>query len=316
MAVSRSNDRATDHPGGNMRFAARTITAVAALMTLAAATACSSGLTIPSDDDGNNPAGGSGATALDSALSGGGRTRIEIHLLPGTLVAREVHVERDDQEEKLVSRISGLDPVAGTVTLELGGLTVTYGAGTRFRTDEESHESRSAWEAAVRQELDAGRRPLIEVRRNPSAEPQSPDDPSFIARDLRLEEEDDDGPKIEIYVDDDNLRSGASSAVLRVLGLDIVVDDSASSGTSSVEFEMGVTGVDVAGGTLVLSNGTRVLVTAETAISAEGDLFTLAATADAVTLGRPVRAEGRGTVASSEGPTVIAATSLKIEVDD
>ena len=79
---------------------------------------------------------------------------------------------------------------------------------------------------------------------------------------------------------------------------------------------MTVTSVDVGAGVLTLSNGTQVLVTGATAISGEGDLFTLAATADAVTLGRPVRAEGRGTVQSAGPPAVIAASSIKIEVDD
>jgi hypothetical protein len=57
-------------------------------------------------------------------------------------------------------------------------------------------------------------------------------------------------------------------------------------------------------------------VTAGTAISAEGDLLTLESTAAAVAQGRPVRAEGRGAVESPGSPTVIVASSLKIEVDD
>ena len=144
--------------------------------------------------------------------------------MPGSLVASEVHLEADDNEEKIVSTVSAIDPGAGTVTLDLGGLTVAYGAGTRFRTDEESHESRTAWEAAVRGQLEAGRRPLIEARRNSSGDPQSPSDPTFVAADLRLEN-DSDEPKIEIFVDGDNLQGGSgTSAVLRVLGLDIQVN--------------------------------------------------------------------------------------------
>jgi hypothetical protein len=238
-----------------------------------------------------------------------------------------VRVEADDAEEKIVSEVTAIDPAQGTLTLELGGLVVGYGAGTRFRTESESHESRSAWEALVQSEIAAGRWPLVEARRNPPAAPQSPDDPSFPATDLRVENEPDE-PKIEIYVDGDNLVSGSDSeVVLRVLGLSITVsdrtrlgpDDNGGSGQPSgatVEFEMGVASVDVAGGTLTLSNGTVVKLTAATAISPEGDLLTLEATAAAVAGGSAVRAEGRGEAQSSSSPTVIVASSLKIEVDD
>ena len=85
---------------------------------------------------------------------------------------------------------------------------------------------------------------------------------------------------------------------------------------AGVEFEMGVASVDAAAGTLTLSNGTVVRVTAATAISPEGDLLTLESAAAAVGQGRPVRAEGRGAVESLGSPTVILASSLKIEVDD
>ena len=84
----------------------------------------------------------------------------------------------------------------------------------------------------------------------------------------------------------------------------------------SVEFEMGVASVDAGGGTLTLTNGTLILVTGGTAISPEGDLLDLTSTAAAVTRGRPVRAEGRGTVESAGPPSVVAASTLKIEVDD
>jgi hypothetical protein len=311
-----------------MRPTARILPAVAAIMTTTAASACSSDLTIPSDSGSENPTQRSAATVLDSTLSTGSG-RVEIELFPGQLVAREVHVEADDDEEKIVSNVRAINPGQGTISLELGGLTVSYGAGTRFRTETESHESRGTWEAAVQSELAAGRRPPIEARRNPSGSPQAPDDPTFIAADLRLEN-DTDEPKIEIFVDGDNLESvsGSSVAVIRVLGLAIELngrtqlgndDDGNGAGQpagSSVEFEMGVKSVDAAAGTLTLSSGTVVRVTSASVISLEGDLFTLESTADAVARGRPVRAEGRGTVESAGPPTVIAATSLKVEVDD
>ncbi|HWB40533.1 MAG TPA: hypothetical protein VG500_04700 [Gemmatimonadales bacterium] len=309
-----------------MRFVTRSIPLFAVLAFTPAATACSDS-TSPSNSDGG-AAAGSAVVTVDSALGGGGTTRIEIELFPGELVAREVHVEDDDAEEKLVSVATAIDPAQGTVTLELGGLAVSYGAGTRFRTETQSQESRATWEALVESEIAAGRRPLVEARRNPSAAPQAPDDASFTAADLRLESGLDE-PKIEIYVDGDNLGSvsGSTAAVLRVLGLSITVngrtslgpDDDGGQGApggSGVEFEMGVASVDAAAGTLTLSNGSLVRVTSSTTIDPAGDLFTLESAATAVAQGRPVRAEGRGTVESAGPPSVILASTLKVEVDD
>lgn len=301
-----------------MRFTICTIAALAAVTSVVSG--CGSDAAGPS----NGP-GGSQRTAtfaIDSAL-GLGTSRIEIHLFPGELVAREAHVEADDLEEKIVSAVTAIDPGQGIITLDLGGLTLTYGAGTRFRTDAESNATRAAWEAAVQSELSAGRHPLIEARRNPPAAPQAPDDASFTAADLRLKTGAGD-PTIELYMDGDNLESASgTSAVLRVLGLVIevndrtsLVDDTAGGAAGSVEFGMGVTSVDAAAGTLTLANGTVVRVTSSTAISTAGDLLTLESTANAVGAGQPVRAEGRGTVESAGPPAVINAASLKIEVDD
>lgn len=309
-----------------MRYFTHVIPTLATFLTAAGAAACSSDAAGPSDP-GNGGSSASAVVTVDSALGSGGVTRIEIELFPGELVAREVEVEDDDAEEKIVSPVTAIDPAQGTLTLELGGLVIGYGTGTRFRTEGESHETRGTWEALVQSALDAGGRPLVEARRTPSGSPQAPDDASFIAADLRLEDEADE-PEIEIYVDGDNLVSadGTSEVVLRVLGLSIAVngrtrlgpDDNGGSGqpSGSVEFEMGVSSVDPAAGTLTLSNGTVIRVTGETAIDPEGDLLTVDATAAAVAQGRPVRAEGRGSIESPGTPAVIAASTLKIEVDD
>ncbi|MDH5283949.1 MAG: hypothetical protein OEW80_08705, partial [Gemmatimonadota bacterium] len=157
---------------------------------------------------------------FDSAL-GSGPARIEIKLLPGGLVAREVEVEPDDAEEKIVSTVTALDPAAGTITLALGGMTINYGSGTRFRTPSDSRVSRSEWEAAIAAALAGGGTPPVEARRNPGATPQDPGDPSFTALDLRLESQAEE-PKIEVYVDSDNLEPVASPppvSILRVFNL-------------------------------------------------------------------------------------------------
>jgi hypothetical protein len=302
----------------------RFLSILGALAIVTSAAACSSDASGPSES-GTGGAGASAVVTVDSALGAGGVSRIEIELFPGELVAREVEVESDDEEEKIESSVTAIDPGQGTITLALGGLTVSYGSSTRFRTEEESHESREVWEALIQQAIAAGREPQVEARRSASG-PQAPDDASFIATDLRLDDERDE-PKLELYVDGDNLVStDDASLVLRVLGLSITVNgrthlgpDDNGGGTgqpASVEFEMSVSSVDPNAGTLTLSSGTVVRVTEATAISAEGDLTTLQAASDAVAQGRPVRAEGRGTVESSGPPAVIVASTIKIEVDD
>jgi hypothetical protein len=213
-----------------MRIPSRAILALAAIITTMSVSACGSDLTTPSDSGSDTPADRSAVPVLDSIL-GLSSSRIEIELFPEELVAREVRVDAGADEEKIISSVTTIEPGQGTITLALGGLTISYGTGTRFRTETESQESRGVWEAAVQNQLAAGRRPLVEARRNPPASPQAPDDPTFIAADLRLED-DADQPKVEIHVDDDNLESGSggSAAVLRVLGLAIQVNGSTQVG--------------------------------------------------------------------------------------
>jgi hypothetical protein len=262
---------------------------------------------------------------FDSTL-GDGPARIEIKLLPGGLVAREVEVEPDDAEEKIVSTATAIDPAAGTITLSLGGMTVNYGAGTRFRTPSSSRVSRGEWEAAISAAINSGGQPPIEARRNPGATPQDPTDPSFTALDLRLESLADE-PKIEVYVDRDNLEPVASPpplAILRVFNLPIEITSSTELSlifpggqvpTGSIEFEARVIAVDETAGTLTLAGGTIVEVGTLT-FDPEGDLFSLSSTATAVAGGSLVRAEGRGTVSTAGPPATIAATEIKVEVDN
>lgn len=258
---------------------------------------------------------------FDSTL-GTGATRLEIKLVAGGLVAREVHVESDDAEEKITSQISAIDPVAGTVTLTLGGMVVSYGSGTRFRTPSRSRVSRSEWEAAVASALAAGQQPPVEARRTQPATPQAPTDGSFTASDLRIEDRVDE-PAIEVYVDGDNMQSVAAPppvAILTVFNLAIEItsgtsiglhspDGTASSG--AVEFQGTVSGADPVAGTITLAGGTVVTVSGVT-FDATGDLYSVDAVVSAVAAGKPVRAEGRGTAQSS---SAVTAESIKVEVD-
>lgn len=255
-----------------------------------------------------------------------GSPRVEIKLLAGTLVAREIEVEPDDAEEQVASRVTAIDPVAGTITLELGGLIINYGSSTRFRTPDESNVGRATWEAAIAAALGSGPGPWVEARRNPGAVPQSPDDPSFTALDLRLESEVDE-PKIEIYLSAANFETVATPppvARVRVLGLTIeitgttqlvAVNPPGQPPTGIVEFEGRIASVSESAGTFTLVGGTIVQVGSAT-FDPGGDLVTIAATAAAVGAGSDVRVEGRGSVATAGPPAVINATTVKVEVDN
>jgi len=258
----------------------------------------------------------------------GGTARIEIQFTTLTgPIAREVEVEPDDAEEKITSRVTAIDAVAGTVTLELGNLIVSYGASTRFRTPINSNVNRTNWEAEVRQELDAGRRPSIEARRNQPAAPQAPTVTTFSARDLRVTDAIDDA-KIEVYVDGDNLVQVSSPppvAILTVFGLPVQIVSSteirrilngAPQPGANVEFEGRLSSVNASAGTMTLTDGTVISISSSTTFEVNGDLTSLSAAAAAVLSGSPVRVEGVGTVQSVGPPRTIAASRVKIEVDD
>ncbi|MEO8635147.1 MAG: hypothetical protein ABI587_07710 [Gemmatimonadales bacterium] len=158
----------------------------------------------------------------------GGPRRIEVKLHPGTLVAREIEAEADDNEEKIEAQVTAIDPASGTVILALGGLVVGYTDATRFRTPSDSRVSRAAWEAAITDALAQGQQPPIEVRRIAPAAPQAPTDGAFAANDLRLADRVDE-PSIEIFVDADNLETTAAPppvAFLKILGITIDVTSS------------------------------------------------------------------------------------------
>lgn len=263
---------------------------------------------------------------FETEVVGTARIEIEFTALTG-LVAREIEVEPDDAEEKFVSRVTAMNTAAGTLTLELGGFVVSYGASTRFRTQSNSNVGRTAWESQIAAELSAGRRPSIEARRNQPATPQAPAVATFTAADLRLTNAIDDA-KIEVYVDADNFEDVASPpplAILRVFGLPVeivsstriqlILNGAPPQGTS-VQFEAQVTSVNASAATMTLSDGTIVQTSAGTTFDPEGDLLTLSAAASAVASGNFVRVEGSGTVQNAGPPRTIAATRVKIEVDD
>jgi hypothetical protein len=261
---------------------------------------------------------------FETDIASTARVEIKFTTLEG-LVAREIEVEPDDDEEKIVSRVIAIDPTSGSLTLELGTMGVRYDGSTRFRTPLNSNVSRTTWEAEVIQEVDAGRFPSIEARRNPPSSPQAPSLTVFLADDVRITD-DINETKIEVYVDRDNFTAVTNpppEAFLTVFGLSVEILSNTRlrrignpSPGVNVEFDGRVTSVNVSGRTMTLADGTIIQVGATTVFDPDGDLQTLAATSIAVLSGNIVRVEGDGTVQSAGPPRTIAATNVKVEIDD
>lgn len=279
-----------------------------------------------------------------------GPTRIEVRVIPGTLVARRVQIQVSDElarPEEVRSRVTAISATGdqGTVTLELGGLQIAFDAATRFRGDDDGSGGEHAvmmaddggggttladFVARVQADLAAGRHPAVKARRAAPAVPQAPDDATFLAGELRLDEENDHA-RLSLNVTGANLTTNPTpppDATLTLLGLSIELRT--SDGTTTIhaenedlegqqEFEGLVQSVDVTGNTVTLGDGTIVRLSAGTMIEArEGDdaedqhLGSLADVQAALTAGRTVKAEGEGLVASTM-PRTIDAVEIEFE---
>lgn len=261
--------------------------------------------------------------------------RVEIEVSPDGLVAREVELEeREDlgEEEKVESPVTAVEAGggAGTLTLALGDLRIGFDGATRFEVEGDDGEEDVSLEQFVERleaALAEGRQPFVEAERNPPADPQAPDDATFLARKLELEDPDDDR-KIEMNVDGDNLELNDApppEAWITVLGLRIEIREGVTELTEKeerpeedAEFEALVASVDVGAGTFTLDDGTVVRVVSGTRIE-EGDdedeLGSLQEVADALSAGEPVEAEGEGIVESLEPRTVVA-SEVEFEIED
>ncbi len=267
-------------------------------------------------------------TELDSILAGG-PARVEIKLINGSLVAREVEVkEREDMSDKeeIESRITAID-AAGNVTLALGGLVVGFDAGTQFEAEDGEHLTMQEFVTRVQDALAAGENPPVEAKRNPADAPQDPGDATFLATKLELDDEADED-EIEINVDGDNYANSTTQppdAFLTVLGLAIELD--VSGGVTEIESEIeddrdetefeGLV-KSVSGSSFTLTDGTVVNIVDDTEIEQSDDhdeLGSLAEVEQALAAGFVVEAEGEGVVIGSN-PLTISASEVEFEIED
>src|SRR6266576_687807 len=288
------------------------IASFTAVLVILVATACDHAST----DPGSSSIQFSRSISLPDAqgLLQTGPARVVVGVIPGTLVARRVEIETTDElarPEEIRSRISAISATAdqGTVTLELGGLQVGFNASTQFRPDEGDSDEHAAlmsdgdgggttladFVARVQADLAAGRHPALKARRTPPAPPQAPGNASFLASELRLDQ-DNDHPRIGLNVTGANLVTSPTpppDAMLKLLGL-------------SIE--------------LRLSGGTIIHIVSGTEFEAkEGDdddhLASLADVQAALAAGRAVKAEGEGLVTGTN-PRTLDAVKIEFEAKE
>lgn len=315
----------------------RRILTLACALAVAAVAACDDGVTGP--DAG--PVGTSDrsftrdvtSSEMEEALVSGTR-RVEIKLASDGLVARRVELERREEtsdDEKIESPVEAVEASggSGTLVLELGGLRIDFDEGTELEARDDGRLTVQQFVDRIETALAEGRRPSVEVKRRPAAEPQAPDDASFAPREIQLRSPDDDR-EIEINVDADNVESVASpppQAILTVLGLEIEVREGVTEirerlepdEEGDVDFEGLVASADPGAGTVTLVDGTRVRVVEGTEIDADGgdpeELASVQEVADALAEDRAVVAEGEG-VLESTSPRTITAVEAEFEIDD
>jgi hypothetical protein len=252
--------------------------------------------------------------------------RLEIEVRPGgpPWIAREVEIENDDDdEEKLESRIASADAAAGTLTLILGDLTVDVSGASRFRAEGSGDVSMAGFFERVDAALAAGRTPGVELRRRLPTEPQDPNDPGFLPRDVRLDDDAETG-ELEVLVDGRHVTTDSdSSGRITVFGIEIVVDRSLGSevgerteqGDGAVEVEGLVDTVDPAGGTVTVRGGPTFRIVPGTRFDVDDDEpSSLAQVADALAAGHWVEVEGE-LVRDTDGSWIAVEVEFGVEDD-
>ena len=173
-----------------------------------------------------------------------------------------------------------------------------------------------------------GENPPVEAKRNPADAPQDPDDATFLATELELDDEADED-EIEINVDADNLAITATpppDAILTVLNLPIELD--VTGGVTELEAEIddhrreevdfeGMV-ASVNGSSFTLTDGTVVEIVDGTEIEHCDDhdeLCSLAEVERALAAGFLVEAEGEGVVTGTD-PLTIVASEVEFEIED
>ncbi|PYO97641.1 MAG: hypothetical protein DMD60_06270 [Gemmatimonadetes bacterium] len=289
---------------------------------------------------GSNPIQFSRTVSLPDAQSllQTGPTRVEVRVIPGTLLARRVELEESQEmtrPERVRSRVTAVTAGTDTATftLEVGGLKIAANGSSQIRHDDDDASSGTPtladFVALVQADIAAGHNPTLTASRQPPTAPQAPGDGAFLAADLKIDEGNNHSV-LQLNIAAANLVTNPTpppDGFLKVLGLSLELR--LSDGTTTLkqenpevegvrEFEGLVQSVDVTAQTVTLKDGTIIRIVAGTEFEArEGDgddhLTGLPAVKDALTAGKTVQAEGRGLV-DSANPLTLDAIRIEFEV--
>ena len=268
-----------------------------------------------------------------STILASGTSRVAVRVTPGTLTAARVQVRQGDQitdPERIASEVTAV--VSGspdTLTLALGAIQVTFDATTKFegwRDDHDADDSAGLDEATfisrIQNALTAGRHPTVVALRPAPSTPQDPNDSSFFAQVLRLDDAAD-RPDIEMNVTQANLSLDATpppDAWLTVLGRPFAIDVTGGKTTinqathrtrGALHFEGMVLSVDTLNGTATLADSTVLKVVSGTeferpcGLDDGSPLTSLSAVAQALAAGDTVDAAGQGLSVATDTLDVI-----------
>jgi hypothetical protein len=291
---------------------------------------------------GSNPIQFSRTVSLPDAQSllQTGPTRVEVRVIPGTLVARRVELEestemtrREEVRSRVTAVTSGTD--TATFTLEVGGLQIAANGATTIRHGDRDGDAAQSvatladFVALVQADIAAGHNPTLTASRQPPTTPQAADDGGFLAADLKLDEGNSHSV-IKLNIAAANLVTNPTpppDGFLKVLGVSLELR--LSDGTTKLkqenpelegvrEFEGLVQSVDLTAQTVTLTDGTIIRIVTGTEFDAregdeDGHLTGLPAVQDALTAGKTVKAEGRGLV-DSTNPLTLDAIRIEFEV--
>ena len=260
----------------------------------------------------------------DNARSSGS-LRVEIDLLPGSLVAGGVTIQFTDGDhaEVIDSRITGVsvNGSEGSMTVALGGLIVGFNGETKFLDREGKEMTQDAFVAEVTQARSAAAEPTVRASRAAPTTLQAPDDPTFVAGEIRLNPTDEDESTLILNIGLANLLlNDAPPPDAWIHALNLMMELRVSDGITKIdiekpefdkiEFEGVVESVDLVGRSVTLVGGTIVRLVDHTQIRFEeghdNHLPSLEAVAKAIENERTVVTYGVGVLEREQPRTIVA----------
>lgn len=279
-----------------------------------------------------------------------GPTRMQLELFPdwGERIAKQLELHpsfRNDDDERIESRVlsPGFDEIetedgcSGTLTLGLAGAVVRFDEHTRFSDQDGSRISCVDFVTDIQTFVALGQEPQITAERRPPRSPQDPRNPEFLADELSLDDEDNDGdqrPEIDMNIDADNLATCEEMTfppancvgAVRVLGnLVPVAGDTSEIDRADplprleVRFDGIVERVDLGAHQVRLNTGAVVELVQGSQIeygsASPAELVTSLEDADnRLRAGRQVEAHGTAAVISTD-PLVLWVTEVEFEIE-